>query len=267
MTHQSPLKSPPSSAILTPVRGTTTYAAGLYLSRVTQRRPLAGFEAVFLALYAHETTSRGGQAISVTLPDLSNPSVYHESNSPVRNNATELNIAVISPSLEPHGTVRSTKRARIVGVALELYYSKILNMPVGSKLDFCEFCEAWAGQDGGVHREGGERKAIEGGREGSAGGAVRDRVVEGGRVPLPWELLQPCLRILGHCLMGVDKNKNKALYEKACGACRCLYARALHDINPKAILAAGSLLKLIKLEAEADNFDPTEIPDTCVISL
>ncbi|GMH04529.1 hypothetical protein Nepgr_006369 [Nepenthes gracilis] len=228
--------------------------AGVYVTRVTQVRPLAGFEAVLLAVYAHEATSRAGQAISVRIPDLSSPSIYHESNVPVENNATELNMAVISSRLEPHGTVRSTKRARIVGVALEVYFSKILLMPVGSKLDFCEFCEVWAGQDGDMYRGG---RAAEGGRprggEGDGGGG---EMVEGGRIPLPWELLRPCLRILGHCLMS---GENKELYDKASGACRCLYARALHDLDPMAILAAGSLLKLMKMETSSDDFDTTEM--------
>ncbi|KAJ4850270.1 hypothetical protein Tsubulata_015875 [Turnera subulata] len=34
--------------------------AGQYLSLVALRKPLAGFEAVLLALYSHETTSRSG---------------------------------------------------------------------------------------------------------------------------------------------------------------------------------------------------------------
>ncbi|GAB2300324.1 hypothetical protein Dimus_034360 [Dionaea muscipula] len=237
--------------------------AGLYLSRccISQHRPLAGFEAVLLALYAHETTSRSGEAITVTLPDLSNPSVYHESNAPVKNTATELNIAVLSPGLEPHGTVRSTRRARIVGVALELYYSKILQMPLGSKLEFCEFCKVWAGPELGDIMAG------------DGTGDDDDDQHGGGRIPLPWELLQPCLRILGHCLMGGNRTTNKddqELYDKACGACRCLYARALHDIDPKAILASRTLLNLINMEAEAeaaDDLDPTEIKITRVISL
>lgn len=191
------------------------------------------------------------------LPDLSNPSVYHESNAPVKNNSTELNIAVISPSLEPHGTVRSTRRARIVGVALELYYSKISVMPLCSKLEFCEFCEIWAG-----HHAGDSCKDKGGGSTGD-GGATG---LKQGRITLPWELFQPCLRILGHCLMGPIKNQE--LYNKGCNVCECMYARALHDLNPKAILATGSLIKLINMENEAtDNIDYTEVPDTRVISI
>lgn len=114
-------------------------------------RSLAGFEAVLLALYSHETTARGGQSVSVNVPDLSHPSVYHESKEPSKSDATGLHLTVISPSLEPYGTVRSTRRARIVGVALELYYSKISQMPIRSKMDFCEFCVIWAGLDGSMY--------------------------------------------------------------------------------------------------------------------
>uniref|UniRef100_A0A6N2LN92 Uncharacterized protein n=1 Tax=Salix viminalis TaxID=40686 RepID=A0A6N2LN92_SALVM len=95
---------------------------GLYLSRVPLKKLLTGFEAVLLAFYAHETTSRAGQAITVNVPDLSYSSTYHEMKDQLAkdNNVAEFNLAVISLSLEPHGIVRSTRRARIVGVALEL---------------------------------------------------------------------------------------------------------------------------------------------------
>lgn len=233
--------------------------AGLYLSRVPLRKPLAGFEAVLLALYAHETTSRNGQAITVNIPDLSISSVYHETKESSRNNSTDLNLAVISPSLEPHGTVRSTRRARIVGVALELYFSKISLIPVGSKIDFCKFCEVWAGQDGDMYKE------IEG-EAGDGGGGGEEKGKKEGRIPLPWELLQPALRILGHCLLGPQKDKE--LWDATCAAIRSLYARSLHDVNPKAILATGSLLRLSKIGMNSQNeIDYTEISMSNVISL
>ncbi|KDP42908.1 hypothetical protein JCGZ_23850 [Jatropha curcas] len=254
--------------------------AGLYLSRVPLRKPLAGFEAVLLALYAHETTSRNGQAIAVNIPDLSNSSVYHETKETSKNNATDLNLAVISPSLEPHGTVRSTRRARIVGVALELYFSKLSLMPIGSKIDFCEFCELWAGQDGEMYKEGyickeKKEEEEEGGGDSESGKKLKEdgdntekekvRKKEG-RIALPWDLLQPALRILGHCLLGPQKDKE--LFEAACGAIRSLYARSLHDINPKAILATGSLLRLSKMAMNPENeIDYTEITMTDVITL
>lgn len=235
--------------------------AGVYLSRIPLRKPLAGFEAVLLAIYAHETASRNGQAITINVSDLSHPSVYHESKQQHRTTSTELNLVVVSPGLEPQGTIRSTKRARIIGVALELYHSKISEMPVQSKLDFCEFCIVWTGQDGDKDFQNDDQNEDDdqNGKEGE--------MKKEGRVLLPWEMLQPMLRILGHCLMGINKNntKNKELHEIACRACRCLYARALHDINPKAILAIGSLLKLIKIQQTC--VDHTELPLTKVIHL
>lgn len=237
--------------------------AGVYLSRIPLRKPLAGFEAVLLAIYAHETTSRNGQATTVNIPDLSHPSLYHESKQhPYKNTSTELNLVVISPGLEPQGTIRSTKRARIIGVALELYHSKIVDMPVQSKLDFCEFCVIWAGQDGDFYRDFPNIDQMEDDNKKGKEGEKKE-----GRVLLPWEMLQPILRILGHCLMGINKNnkKNIELYEAACRASRSLYARALHDINPKAILAIGSLLKLIKFSSIC--VDHTELPVTNVINL
>ncbi|KAH7541886.1 hypothetical protein FEM48_Zijuj02G0014900 [Ziziphus jujuba var. spinosa] len=226
--------------------------AGLYLSRIPLRKPLAGFEAVLLALYAHETTSRAGQPVTVNVPDLSHPSLYHESVAPNKNNATALNLAVISPSLEPHGTVRSTRRARIVGVALELYYSKIHQMPVSSKLEFCEFCKVWAGKED--HDEDETDKTMK---------------KKEGRIPLPWELLQPVMRILGHCMMGCGV-KEKELLEAAMGACKSLYGRSLHDIDAKGILATESLIRLGKMALESKDVvvvDHTEISISNVISI
>ncbi|KAL5715815.1 hypothetical protein ACHQM5_017586 [Ranunculus cassubicifolius] len=220
---------------------------GLYLSRANLRKSLAGFEAILLAIYAHETISRNGQPVMVNIPDLSHASVYHEVQS--SNTETELNLAFLSQSLEPYSTIRSTKRARIVGVSLELYYSKIALMPVSSKIDFCKFCVVWAGQDGDMFDDS-EEEEKNGGEQGG----------KKGRIPLPWELLQPVLRILSHCLLGL--NKSKELKDVANAACRSLHARALHDVNPQAILATGSLLKLGKMEMHStDEPDPTEISD------
>ena len=66
---------------------------------------------------------------------------------------------------------------------------------------------------------------------------------EGGvRVPLPWEMLQPVLRVLGHCLLapGVEPE----IREEAGVAVRRLYARASHDLFPQGILATRSLIRL-----------------------
>ncbi|XP_028801368.1 uncharacterized protein LOC114756586 [Neltuma alba] len=246
---------------------------GIYLTRIVHRKPQAGFEAVLLALYASETNARSGQAVTVTIPDLSNPSVYHESKSTVKNNATNLDLAVVSHSLEPHGTVRSSRRARIVGVTLELYNSKISQMPVKSKIELCEFCKIWAGQDGDMYKGFGseaEHKQSDEDEEDEEVGdgeeeeeEERDIIIteeekrmkkKEGRIPLPWELLQPILRILGHCLMGLNNSKEKELFDAASDACRSLYARAVHDVNPKAILATASLLRLLK-RLEDNKFD------------
>ncbi|CAI9091193.1 OLC1v1026153C1 [Oldenlandia corymbosa var. corymbosa] len=231
--------------------------AGVYLSRASLHKPLAGFEAVLLALYAHETTARDGQAVTVCIPDISHSSIYHESTQTLKNSATELNMAVITPSLEPHGRVRSTRRARIVGVALELYYSKISEMPVDSKIEFCEFFGTWAGEFGNNY----DQPGIDNLRDGQN----KNGNSRGGRINLSWELLQPILRILGHCLMGPEQVENKELREAASNACRALYLRSLHDINSRSILATGSLVKMS--EELTDSFDHTEIAQTNVISL
>lgn len=242
--------------------------AGVYLSRVNQQKPLAGFEVVLLAFYTHETISRNGQPISVGVPDLSHSSIYHETKQTSKSTSVELNIAVLSPSLEPYTAVRSTRRARIIGVGLELYLSKISKLPIRSKIEFCEYCEIWAGEDGDIYRDSQESSGGEGMiEEESSSTSTLKRGGKEGRTVLPWELLQPILRILGHCIMGPDKDKE--LYEVACAACRALYSRSLHDLNPKAILATGSLLKLVKIASNRDDdaFDPTEIEQTNLISL
>ena len=72
------------------------------------------------------------------------------------------------------------------------------------------------------------------------------------------------LRILGHCLMG--NMKIKELFDAASAACNSLYARSMHDINPKALLATGSLLKLGKKAMEpSEDLDPTEIRKSNVL--
>ncbi|CAL9199668.1 unnamed protein product, partial [Musa hybrid cultivar] len=239
----------------------TPTIAGVYLLRAISREPLAGFEAVLLALYAYETVIRGGDPETVNLPNLANPSVYHEAKAPPKKGAVELDIAVVSPALEPYGTVRSTKRARIVGVALELYYSKISSMPLSSKLAFCEFCMVWAGQDIGTkaegERSGGEKTAAvgadeNGGKDEGEAKAAADKnggkdagEVKAGRIPLPWELFQPIVRIVGHCLLGPANPEE--LKTTAYAVVERLHWRATHDMNPQEILATRSLLRLGKM--------------------
>ncbi|KAJ6937405.1 hypothetical protein NC652_011907 [Populus alba x Populus x berolinensis] len=94
--------------------------------------------------------------MTVNVPDLSNSSMYHETKEPAKDNTAELNLAVISRSLEPHGTV-------------------------------------WSGQDDDASKDCETQDDQE-----SVG---KDSVPKEGRIPLPWEILQPVLRILGHCLL------------------------------------------------------------------
>ncbi|KAK2986910.1 hypothetical protein RJ640_009053 [Escallonia rubra] len=251
--------------------------SSLYLSRIhsptSPSASLAGFEAVLLALYAAETKSRAGKPLLVNIPDLSQPSLYHSprvnpntrSNpgSTASSNTSRPSVGVLSPPLEPQVAVKSTKRACIVGVALDCYYKQISQMPSWSKLDFCRFAADWAGQDcpcksefdsididtfsNGIHIEEVE-DVVEEMRnleieEDAAGGSAK-----GVRIPLPWELLQPVLRILGHCLLAplnVDDVKDSAAV-----AVRCLYARASHELVPQAILATRSLIQLDKRTRE-----------------
>lgn len=227
--------------------------AGVYLSRAVERKPLPGFEAVLLALYAHETAARRGQPLAVSMPNLSHPSVYHETTSPpTKNRAVELQLGMLSPVLEPHRTIRATKRARIVGVALEMYCSKISLIPLRSKLEFCEFCAAWTAGRG---REDGA-EGSEGGR--APGGEEEARVGEDGegrgRIPLPWELLQPALRILSHCILGPSDSEE--LQGRAVEALRGLHARAMQDMIPPAILATRSLLRLQEMATNSDRASP-----------
>ena len=72
---------------------------------------------------------------------------------------------------------------------------------------------------------------------------------KGGRIPLPWEILQPVLRILGHCLLGPLNTQD--VKDAASFAVRCLYARASHDLVPQAILATRSLIQLDNRAREA----------------
>ncbi|XP_052204184.1 uncharacterized protein LOC127809437 [Diospyros lotus] len=251
--------------------------SGIYLSRIhssdsATAPSLAGFEAVLLSLYAAETKARGGKPVLVSIPDLSQPSLYHTPrNKPNPNRSRRAqSIGVLSSPLEHQTAVKSTKRACIVGVALDCYYKQISQMPFWSKLDFCRFLADWAGQDCPCKSEFDnttEEENIE--RNGFSDGirvsemdevaeemgilAIRENSTElvpkGSRIPLPWELLQPVLRILGHCLLGPLNAAE--VKDAAFVAVRCLYARASHDLSPQAILATRSLIQLDKRAREA----------------
>ncbi|XP_062212237.1 uncharacterized protein LOC133913187 [Phragmites australis] len=216
--------------------------AGVYMCRAVSRKPLAGFEAVLLALYAHAVAQRGaGVAETVALPNLANPSPYHDAKVPPKAKPAELDVAVLSPPLEPHGTMRATRRARIVGAVLELYHGKLAQMPVSSKMDFCEFCAAWAGTHSKL--DDNEKPGVAPAPSSDAGVAEKWR-----RVPLPWELFQPVLRIVAHCLLG--STRSDELKAQAARAAECLYWRATETVDARAVLTSRSLVRLSQMTEE-----------------
>ncbi|XP_073099849.1 uncharacterized protein [Elaeis guineensis] len=271
--------------------------SGLYLSRVVatsaaHQPSLAGFEAVLLALYSTEVKARAGKPLLISVPDLSQPSLYHFPRPPATTAgprgsaasapprpAAQPSIGVLSPPLEPQIAVKSTKRACIVAIALDCYYKTIALMPGRSKIDLCEFVASWAGQDCSCRFElddepnlsctsspfsspeirnffeddgGVGNAAVEMGRLGiqerpnghQCNGEEGGRASRGSRVPLPWELLQPVLRILGHCLLAPLNPQE--VKDAASMTVRCVYARASHELVPQAILATRSLIQLDK---------------------
>ncbi|CAA0822023.1 Unknown protein [Striga hermonthica] len=231
------------------------------------------------AVYASvSAAARNGKPVTICIPDLSQPSLYHaprnkaKSSNPNSNPGKNL-VGVLSPPLEPQMAVKSTKRASIVGVVLDCYYKQISQMPSWSKLDFCRFAAVWAGEDcpctsdfdqkseSVIENGDGFGNGISDGDDEieSVGERVKDLVIQehnstdggekGAQIPLPWELLQPVLRILGHCLLGplnADEVKDAASI-----AVRRMYARASHDLVPQAILATRSLIQLDKRARES----------------
>ncbi|XP_055807503.1 uncharacterized protein LOC129876178 [Solanum dulcamara] len=244
--------------------------SSIYLSRIYSSisTSLSGFEAVLLSLYAAETKSRGGKPILISIPDLSQPSLYHSPRNPTSaksysrssNAQNRPLVGVLSPPLEHQIAVKSTKRACIVGVALDCYYKQISHMPSWSKLDFCKFSADWAGQDCPCVLEFDETDAnsessveIGNGDLEAVSEAMENLGIENGydelrpkgaRIPLPWELLQPVIRILGHCLLGPLNAED--VKDAASVAVKRMYARASHELNPQAILATRSLIQLDK---------------------
>jgi protein FAM126 len=268
--------------------------AALYLRRLPPELPssLSGFEAVLLAVYSSEAKARQGKPVLVQVPDLSVPSLYHTpastptTKSPRRSQPPPIPpptvnpvVGVLSPPLEPQAAVKSTKRAGIIGVAFEAYYSKISQMPAASKVDACNAAAAWAGQYCKCRFELDEKELeedeggslgsvspmsseVENGKEleeelakmrvnGNSSGQncnAEDEVKEA-RVPLPWELLQPVMRVLGHCLLAPLNPVE--VCDAATEAVRVVYARACHDLVPQAILASRSLIELDKSARKA----------------
>ncbi|VAI03519.1 unnamed protein product [Triticum turgidum subsp. durum] len=189
-------------------------------------------------------------------------------------------VGVLSPPLEPQAAVKSTKRAGIIGVAFEAYYAKIAQMPPASKVDACNAVAAWAGQycrcrfeldeeleveEGdsmgsmsplSADAENGNGKALEEelakmrvNGDSSGQNCGKEEEVREARVQLPWELLQPVMRVLGHCLLAPLNPME--VRDAAAEAVRVVYARACHDLVPQAILAARSLIELDKSARKA----------------
>lgn len=221
---------------------------GVYLCRtISSKETLAGFEAVFLALYSHEMVIRGGEPCTIMIPNMriSGSVESGKATGKGKGVVTETEAlpieVVLSPALEPYSTVRATKRGMIVSVALDLYYNNISLMPVYSKIEFCEFCIAWAGREGswrGVELSNSREEENENGEDNKEEG-YKEKCHQ---VPLPWELFQSMLRILGHCILGPTNSGE--LKEKAFKAAKCLHARAMKDSDSKAILASRSLIRL-----------------------
>ncbi|XP_050227725.1 uncharacterized protein LOC126677236 [Mercurialis annua] len=260
---------------------------GLYLSRIhssdsASSPSLAGFEAVLLAIYSSEAKARGGKAVLVQIPDLSQPSLYHTPRTKVSSTGLSSvgpSVGVLSPPLEPQIAVKSTKRPIIVGVVLDCYFKQISQMPSWSKVELCTFAASWAGQDCvckdklDVAKEihvgigNGNGYFLENNGYENNGYEIDDAVDEmeklsiqrndgteeaeakGVRIPLPWEILQPLLRILGHCLLGMLNSQD--VKDAASVAVRRLYARGSHDLAPQAILATRSLIQLDNRAREA----------------
>lgn len=270
--------------------------AGIYLSRVAAAGAafsLAGFEAVLLSLYAEEATARGGEPLLFRVPDLSALSLYRKppppgssairgGRSPEGPAAARLHptVRILSPPLEPQTAVKATKRASIAAVALDCYSKKISLMPSTSKLDLCEFAASWAGQRRSFpdnlhqpHRKSnlmtgsslvqGEDEETRSCEEEVGRSEIGDGDDGGGsggpRVPLTWELLQPLLRILGHCLLAPANPPE--VRDAASVAVRCVYARASLDLIPHAILASRSLIQLDDRARKAAAMPTATLPE------
>ncbi|XP_020581386.1 uncharacterized protein LOC110025311 [Phalaenopsis equestris] len=222
--------------------------SGFYLSRMVtlsgsfasdSAPALAGFEAVFLALYVTGVKASSCKPHLISVPDLLHPLLYH---TPSEGSASahKPTIGLLSLPLEPQIAVKSTKRAWIVGIALDCYHQRIRRMPPLSKIVFCEFVSSWAGQDCPCRYDFDDDVNFFSSPEMRNCGERASRRCS--RVPLPWELMQPVLKILAHCLLVLLVPPE--VRDAGSAAIRCVYARASHDITPQVILAARSLIKL-----------------------
>ncbi|KAH9606475.1 hypothetical protein KSS87_023230 [Heliosperma pusillum] len=251
--------------------------AGMYLTRIhavstTTPTPvspsLAGFEAVLLALYSSVTKSRSGKPVLVSIPTPAylshHSSLYHHHNPNLNPNVqpsipsnSGIGVGVVCPPLEPQVGIKSTKRPFIIGLAFHSFYSHISQMPSWSKVQLCRFAASWAGDhcscdlsldidnDDPDHdlavSDSDSPLQLDNNEVAVVGVGVKEG---GGLMPLPWEVLQPMLRILAHCLLAPSPLVSDDIREAANEAVRRLYSRASHDLSPQAILATRSLVHL-----------------------
>ncbi|MCO5550872.1 hypothetical protein L7F22_004366 [Adiantum nelumboides] len=303
---------------------------GIYLSRMMSPadESLAGFEAVLLALYTAETKARSGRPLVVHIPNLSLPSLYHAPRI-YCSSPREPRIGCISAALEPQVAVRATKRACIIGVALDMFGRNIAYMPTEAKIEACQCALRWASMSCSKDQEsldvnrrvyfssvcsdaaqrvldfdhrfessptrqmpqieiagpgelflGSRAAALQGtsdqgqlvtvaGSSPKWSSAFRQSIKvpgeqhlpsshvnnskfdfvsalvqagNGARIQLSWELVQPLLRILGHCLLAPLNSER--VKEAALAAINALHQRASHDLLPEAMLATRSLKRL-----------------------
>ncbi|CAM6102070.1 unnamed protein product [Calypogeia fissa] len=290
---------------------------GVYFSRssIDMVEPLAGFEAVLLALYTEEARARGGKPLMINLPNLSQPSLYHTPPEVPRTSAAAKQdhfSGLLNPPLEPQPAVKSTKRAAIVGIALELFWRRITVMPLKSKFEFCQHAQRWAvlgcswasqvdeiarvallpvkpvAPPAKVERMPELGHALATGESLAVSQTVfeqppHQRILETtkaalidrttseftssvgsvsfnsatssvellledeteelrAKLPLPLDLLRPIFKVLGHCLMAPASTGD--LKDAALVAARALFVRASEDLDPEAILASRSLVRL-----------------------
>ncbi|KAJ6704504.1 HYCCIN RELATED [Salix viminalis] len=217
-----------------------------------------GSKLFFFAIYSSEVKSRAGKPVTVQIPHLSHPSLYHTPRNKLHKSQPQApSVGVLSGPLEAQIAVKSTKRPVIVGVALDCYFKHISQMPAWSKVELCRFAGAWAGQDCACQDKFNEhddadyfleeRNMMMSSSESEDNLGITES--KGVRIPLPWEILQPLLRIIGHCLLGPFNTQDAK--DAASAAVRRLYARASHDLVPQAILATRSLIHLDKRTREA----------------
>lgn len=320
---------------------------GLYLPRVTSyaHESLAGFEAVLLALYSAETKARGGRPLVINIPDLSQPSLYHSPRIAPSNPSPQPRIGQLAPPLEPQLTIKATKRACIVGVALDLFCRRIAIMPRKAKVEACQCALRWASLscsqsqvdvDASLSSFDAASSSVTSNAESALDGnpficspsppsrqlpeieivgpgelflgnkspqhsisphhhlrqnwgaspkrspsppsrkyvfaespspvkqsqaaqpqrnddnSFEMSLAKSGngiRIPLPWELLQPLIQLLGHCLLAPLNSQE--VKEAASAAITALHSRVSHDLIPEAILATRSLMRLNMAAREA----------------